>query len=173
MVCSNTFLLSSLFDEIISALLDPFEPRKRDKVFKKAELIHNMVFEDKVDISVMLVELLFVSYSFVQSSTGFINTSTFLLPKTSEIFPRFTELFKTAIVDKANLHSAYYPGSGNISRHYVKCTNNNYTSAQLLYYISCHDKFIIEFSLDGDYRDIFYQNREKIKKFYKLIKIIK
>ena len=161
----------SNFDEIVSSLLDPFEPRKRDKIFEKAELIHKMVFDEKVDISIMLVELLFVSYSFIQDSIEFGSEASFFFKKAKELFPRFYIAFERDIIRKSNYSIITNPVYDRVVGYKAKCTNN--TPSQLLYYISCHNKFKTSFQIDDDHDEVIQKNGERMKSFFELIDIIK
>ena len=157
--------------EYVSALLDDLDARTRNRVFEKALLIHNIVFNEMVDISIMCVELLFVVYSVVFSEVQIINKDTFLFNNSSQYFPRFTKVFVDGIVKVSNLGIRSNVYSGEFVGYSVDCGTN--IRRQILFYISCHPKFLINFFLGDEDQTQLNKNAEKIKRFYELIDIIK
>lgn len=84
-------------DQYISLLFKNDDSRKRDKIFEKAALIHNMVFDETVDIAVMCVELLWVLYEKIAPGNGTSSSDVVLPGIIIDYKPDFSKFFEVNI----------------------------------------------------------------------------
>ena len=158
-------------DVYISCLLEPFDARKRDKIIKKALLIHDIVFDEPADMALMCVELLFVAYSYMNIDSRNINSSTYLFDITSKKMAKLSEFFNSEIIGNTRISFQRDLFSESIVANLLSCETINMKN-QILYYISRHPKYLRENYLNGKNAEYFNKNAKKIEKFFELLNII-
>jgi len=98
-------------DKFIARLMEPLDERRREKVFEKALLIHNLVYGDsKVEPEIMCVELMWVVFKMEnKQDTISIDDKYFLPKKQSDRFNSFYDFYEKTVV-----HSLSYLAANSV-----------------------------------------------------------
>jgi len=125
-------------DKYVSLLLKPFDSRTRDKIFEKALLLHSIIFDEKVDVAVMCVELLWVVSAKLSNSPFVFNVAKNLPDETNRVASSFSDFFKKEIVDCVNLEGINNPIKKDIGL-YQMDVNNLTTEKRIMYLVCSND----------------------------------
>ena len=161
-------------DNYIQLLLQPFDARKRDRYIEKALLIHNLVFEEKVDVSIMCVEMLWIVCADICADHMEFSESTKLPKRICETNPAFEDFFYSEISGEYRL-SEYINPTFNIIAYYEMDSQNINVQKQILYYIHNHPYYPhrIEFNKETDETAYIDKNVKLLQKFIEYLSIIK
>lgn len=160
-------------DTYISLLFKNIDSRTRDKIFAKALMIHDMVFEDSVDISVMCVELTWLLYKKIAPGIGTASSSIILPGVLTERQTDFFNFFESEIKEKIAFNRPTNP-YGNYTNYYILSSNNKGFRERIVYLLTKSSDFRCEVkwpALETDTEIVYLTKR--LEKFEELCDVIK